>query len=31
MKCQAAILRGVGEDWEIEEITLDPRGRARCW
>ena len=24
MKCQAAVLRGVGQDWEIEEITLDP-------
>lgn len=24
MKCQAAVLRGVGKDWEIEEITLDP-------
>ncbi|WP_102142784.1 NDMA-dependent alcohol dehydrogenase [Mycobacterium hubeiense] len=24
MKCQAAVLRGVGEDWEISEITLDP-------
>ena len=24
VKCQAAVLRGVGEDWEIEEITLDP-------
>ena len=24
MKCQAAILHGVGQDWEIEEITLDP-------
>ncbi len=24
MKCQGAILRGIGGDWEIEEITLDP-------
>jgi NDMA-dependent alcohol dehydrogenase len=24
MKCQAAILRGVGKDWEIQEIVLDP-------
>jgi S-(hydroxymethyl)glutathione dehydrogenase/alcohol dehydrogenase len=24
MKCQGAVLRGVGKDWEIEEITLDP-------
>jgi S-(hydroxymethyl)glutathione dehydrogenase/alcohol dehydrogenase len=24
MKCQAAILHGVGQDWRIEEITLDP-------
>ena len=24
MKCKAAILHGVGQDWEIEEITLDP-------
>ncbi len=24
MKCQAAILRGVGHDWEVQEITLDP-------
>ena len=24
MKCQAAILRGIGEDWEVREITLDP-------
>ena len=23
-RCQAAILRGIGGDWEIEEITLDP-------
>lgn len=23
MKCRAAVLRGVGRDWEIEEITLD--------
>jgi NDMA-dependent alcohol dehydrogenase len=24
VKCRAAILRGVGKDWEIQEITLDP-------
>jgi S-(hydroxymethyl)glutathione dehydrogenase/alcohol dehydrogenase len=24
MKCQAAVLRGIGQDWEIAEITLDP-------
>jgi Zn-dependent alcohol dehydrogenase len=24
MKCQTAILRGVGKEWEIQEITLDP-------
>jgi NDMA-dependent alcohol dehydrogenase len=24
MKCQGAVLRGVGQDWEITEITLDP-------
>lgn len=24
MKCQAAVLRGVGKEWEIQEITLDP-------
>ena len=24
MKCQAAVLRGVGKDWEISEIDLDP-------
>lgn len=24
MKCRGAVLRGVGRDWEIEEITLDP-------
>jgi NDMA-dependent alcohol dehydrogenase len=24
MKCRAAVLRGVGADWQIEEITLDP-------
>jgi NDMA-dependent alcohol dehydrogenase len=24
MKCQGAVLRGVGQDWEIAEITLDP-------
>jgi DNA invertase Pin-like site-specific DNA recombinase len=24
MKCQGAVMRGVGRDWEIEEITLDP-------
>jgi NDMA-dependent alcohol dehydrogenase len=23
MKCQAAVLRGVGKDWEIQEVTLD--------
>ena len=24
MKCRGAVLRGVGQDWAIEEITLDP-------
>jgi NDMA-dependent alcohol dehydrogenase len=24
MKCRGAVMRGVGRDWEIEEITLDP-------
>jgi NDMA-dependent alcohol dehydrogenase len=24
MKCQAAVLRGIGKDWEICNITLDP-------
>jgi NDMA-dependent alcohol dehydrogenase len=24
MKCQGAILRGIGGDWEVTEITLDP-------
>jgi S-(hydroxymethyl)glutathione dehydrogenase/alcohol dehydrogenase len=24
MKCQGAVLRGVGAQWEIDEITLDP-------
>ena len=24
MKCRAAVLRGVGEDWEIREVDLDP-------
>ena len=24
MKCQGAVLRGVGGAWEVEEITLDP-------
>ena len=24
MKCQAAVLRGVGQDWEVCEIELDP-------
>ncbi len=24
MKCQGAVLRGVGSDWEVREITLDP-------
>jgi Zn-dependent alcohol dehydrogenase len=24
MKCRAAVLRGVGMDWEIREIDLDP-------
>jgi NDMA-dependent alcohol dehydrogenase len=24
MRCQAAVLRGVGKQWEIQEITLDP-------
>jgi NDMA-dependent alcohol dehydrogenase len=24
MKCNGAILRGIGGDWQVEEITLDP-------
>ena len=24
MKCRAAVLRGVGEDWEIRQVELDP-------
>jgi NDMA-dependent alcohol dehydrogenase len=28
VKCQAAILRGVGEDWEVREIELDPPRRG---
>jgi NDMA-dependent alcohol dehydrogenase len=24
MKCQGAVLRGIGSDWEVQEITLDP-------
>ncbi len=24
MKCQAAVLQGVGKDWEIREVDLDP-------
>ena len=24
MKCRAAVLRGVGRDWEIREVDLDP-------
>src|SRR5262245_4020975 len=24
MKCQGAVLRGVGQEWEVTEITLDP-------
>ena len=24
MKCQAAVLRGVGKEWEIHEVDLDP-------
>jgi NDMA-dependent alcohol dehydrogenase len=24
MKCKAAVLHGVGKDWEVQEITLDP-------
>jgi len=24
MRCRAAILRGVGSDWEIREVDLDP-------
>ena len=24
MKCQGAVLRGIGADWEVQEITLDP-------
>ena len=24
MKCRAAVIRGVGMDWEIREIDLDP-------
>jgi len=24
MKCRAAVLRGVGEDWEVREVDLDP-------
>ena len=29
MKCQAAVLRGVGKDWEISEIDVDPHRRRR--
>ena len=28
MKCQAAVLRGVGKDWEICEVELDPPRRG---
>lgn len=29
MKCRAAVLDGVGRDWEIRDVTLDPpRGRS---
>lgn len=24
MKCRGAVIRGIGRDWEIEDITLDP-------
>jgi Zn-dependent alcohol dehydrogenase len=24
MKCQAAVLTGVGKDWDVREIDLDP-------
>jgi S-(hydroxymethyl)glutathione dehydrogenase/alcohol dehydrogenase len=24
VKCQAAVIRGIGQEWAIEEITLDP-------
>jgi NDMA-dependent alcohol dehydrogenase len=24
VKCQGAVLRGIGGDWEVQEITLDP-------
>lgn len=24
MKCQGAVLRGIGGEWEVQEITLDP-------
>jgi NDMA-dependent alcohol dehydrogenase len=24
MKCQGAVLRGIGGDWDVQEITLDP-------
>ena len=24
MKCRAAVIQGVGRDWEIREIELDP-------
>ena len=24
MKCQGAVMRGVGKNWDVEEITLDP-------
>ncbi len=24
MKCRGAVLRGIGGDWEVQEITLDP-------
>ncbi len=24
MKCQGAVLGGIGQDWEVKEITLDP-------
>ena len=30
MKSKAAVLRGVGVDWEVTDVELPP-GQVRCW
>jgi Zn-dependent alcohol dehydrogenase len=31
MKTKAAVIRGIGQDWEITELDLDPPKAARSW